>query len=213
MDVDYKKLASLLQDNQLDLAYKITKEQLAQLPSTGFHLTLEIDWLQLAEHVSTYVEKFYKSAKRAIKSVEAIYCEMNAFTINYDNWVVQFFGFSKFAGTEDFDWLADYDYTQDNALLFSGLEKIQMVFKDYIENEKWNDEKLVKARELSEYIIILGVQLLFREASNIAKSKRLKWPSIPVFVNANDYDDLIFNVTSARPAVHNMGSGNMGASE
>lgn len=196
MNVLYKEIAGLIRNNQLADAFKLTRNKLQQLPLTDFHYILEIEWLPLAENVALYIEKFYKSAKRKLKLVEAIYCEMNAFTINYDNWFVQFFAYEKYMGTEDFDWLADYDYTQDNALLFTGLERIQSIFKDYIENEKWKDKNMKEAFDVSEYIIILGVQRLFREAYVIAKNKKFNWVNIPVFVNAHDYDDLIYNVTN-----------------
>lgn len=195
MNFDSAEINKLVQANELDLAIQITKDQFAQLPSTAFHKVLDINWLPLAEPLAMQLDKFYKSAYRKIKSVKALYCEMNAFTINYDNWYMEFFAYSKSQGSDDFDWLADYDYAKNTALAFTNLEEVQSVYRDYIENKKYHDPTLRKAFEISEFYIILGVQQLFREAMEIAKGDKVKWATIPVYVAAHDYNELTYNVT------------------
>ena len=194
MNFERGEIEKLVADDQLDPALQITKGHLEQLPSTEFHKILDINWLPLAEPMAIMLDRFYKSASRKIKPIEALYCEMNAFTINFDNWFLEFFAYSRFSGRDNLDWLADYDYAKPTAVVFTNLEEVQSVYKEYIENEKWHDKTLKKAFEISEYHIILGVQQLFREAKKIGAQSRLKWTTIPVFVTAHDYD-LIYDVT------------------
>lgn len=193
--MDYIILNDLLKQGKPELALQICREELQKLPVTDFHKTLEINWLPLADAVAEYIERFYKLAKRKIKVVETIYCEMNGFTINHDAWFVQFFAFKQFQGIEDFDWLADYDYCEnDNALVFTKLEEFQAVFKNYMEKELWNDKIQEDAFDVAENIILFGVQELFKAACSVGKTKMYNWSTIPLFITVHD-SDLLFNAT------------------
>lgn len=120
---------------------------------------------------------------------------MNAFTINYDSWYLDFFAYSKFLGQINLDSLTDYIFTENTGIVFTNLEEIQSAYKNYIVNEKWHEQTLKKAFGISEYHIILGVQQLFREAKEIGRRNKFKWTTVPVFVSSHDYKNLTYCVT------------------
>lgn len=193
--MDYKKLKALLDEHKPEVALATCREELQKLPITDFHKALEINWLTLRDGVAEYINQFYKQAKRKIKDVQTIYCEMNAFTINHNGWFVQFFAFKKFLGREDFDWLSDYNYCDfENALLFTKLEEIQAVFKNYMDNKLWKDIIQKEAFGLAENIVLFSVQELFKLACSVGKTKQYEWADIPLFITVHD-SDLLFEAT------------------
>jgi len=196
MNIEFAtKINDLIQANQLDAAIDISEKELRQLPKTEFYKLIGWDQTSDAEALADQVNIFYNAAAENIKTVGALYCEMNGFTINYDMWYVEFFAFTKFQGLDDLDWLADFDYNNlDLGVAFTGIEEILAVFKDYMENERWNDSVQKSSFEIAEILVILRVQQLFREAAKIARSKKQSWINIPFLMTAHDYD-LIYNVT------------------
>lgn len=185
----------LIQADDLDKAIQISEDELKKLSTTDFHKLIGWDLTPIADSFCDRINLFYNTAVKDIKKVEALYCEMNGFTINYDMWYVDFFAYTKFQGHEDYDWLADSDYDNyDLSTAFTGIEEILAVFKDYMENEKWDDELQEKSFEIVEIIVVLRLQQLFRQANVIAKTKNYPWTKIPFLVTAHDYD-LIYKVT------------------
>src|SRR5690606_30433796 len=130
-----------------------------------------------------YLNEFYKNAKDEIE-VKAIYSEMNGFTINYDLWFIDLFAFTECGGLEDLDWLADFEVSSVDSMTITGFEELQSVYEDYMENEKWSDEKLEEACEICELIIILKLQELFRETKKLAIEKNFEWANISLFATA-----------------------------
>ncbi len=196
MDIELiDEVFELIKTDKLDEAIQIAENKLNGLPETDFNKLIGWDQTKDAELLADSILKFYKTAKKKIKKVDAIYGEMNGFTINYDLWYVEFFAFTKFQGFEDLDWLADSDYDDINlGVVFNDIDDVLAVFKDYMENEKWQDSLQEKAFEIAEILVILRLQEAFREAYKIAKVKDYPWTMVPFLITAHDYD-LIYNVT------------------
>jgi hypothetical protein len=191
----YENIKQLIEIDELDKAILFSENELKKLPETDFHKLIDWDITVIAETVCERINLFYDYASKDLEKVDALYCEMNGFTINYDQWYVDFFAYSKFQGHENYDWLADWDYENYKlSVTFIGIEDILGVFRDYIENEKWNDDLQEKSFEIAEIIVILRLQQLFRQANIIAKSKNYLWTKIPFLATAHDYD-LLYKVT------------------
>ena len=186
MDIT-EKLEKLVFENQLDKAITFAEGELTKLPKTGFHKIVGKNLLHLKEPLLNYLNEFYKNAKDEIE-VKAIYSEMNGFTINYDLWFIDLFAFTECGGLEDLDWLADFEVSSVDSMTITGFEELQSVYEDYMENEKWSDEKLEEACEICELIIILKLQELFRETKKLAIEKNFEWANISLFATAHDYD-------------------------
>ena len=202
-----EKLNAFLIVNQLDKAIDFAENELNKLPETDFHKIIGKDLSHLVSNLNDYLNGFYDFAKNyykgsdknfikkffgskndSTKSLQAIYCEMNGFTINYDLWFIDLFGFSFCNDLSDLDWLADFELSSNKSMIINGFESLQKVYQDYMENEKWKDNELEKACGICEFLIIMRLQQLFERTYNEYKDKNTTWTNIPIFVTAHDYD-------------------------
>lgn len=182
-----EKLNSMVLDNQLEKAITLAEDELKSMPQTDFHKIIGKNLLHLTEPLIHYIDEFYQAIKEEI-DVKAIFSEMNGFTINYELWFIDLFVYDTCGGIDDLDWLAAFSNSADESMMISGLEDLQTVFQDYMENERYNDDQLEMACEICEYLIILKLQELFKAVKNSAVDKNLNWSDIPIFVTAHDYE-------------------------
>src|SRR5690606_21133835 len=143
--------------------------------------------LNLTDDVDEFLNAVYQKSIEEISNVESIYCEMNGFTINPDLWFVTGMSFTFCNDLTDTDWLADYDYFFEMALVIKGYEDLQETYEDYVKNEKWDFEN---SADLCAIIITLRLLELFRETYKVFKDKS-EWTKIPVFVTSHD-SELIY---------------------
>lgn len=215
------KLSVLLQENKLESAIKMAEDKLNELPTTEFHKMLNKSLLHLKPNLEIYLENFNNSASNYFKkkpeskkvgflekifgkkekeiefnpdrNLQAVYCEMNGFSINYDLWFIDLFAFDFYNGIdlEDLDWLCDFEFDSENRLTITGLEELQIAFKNYMEDSEKNDENEKKSMEICELIIILKLQELFKYT--FIENKNKQWTEIPMLVTAHDYE-MIYKV-------------------
>ncbi len=215
------KLSQLLQENKLESAIELAENKLNKLPTTGFHKILNKNLLHLKPNLAIYLENFNNSASNYFKkkpepkkvgffeklfdkkekgnefnsnrNLQAVYCEMNGFSINYDKWFIDLFAFDFFNGIdlEDLDWLCDFEFDSEKSLTITGFEELQTAFKNYMENPEKNNENEKKSMEICELIIILKLQELFKHT--FIENKDKLWTKIPMLVTAHDYE-LIYEV-------------------
>ena len=199
------ELNDYLKIGDIQKAISVAENKLKSYPTTDFHKILNRDLLELSPKLIKFIDKFYTSAKddfggrkgifsffnankKPEKTLKAISCEMNGITINYDLWFINLFAFSFIESSEDFDWLADYDFYSEKIFIISGFEDIQAIYKDYMENERWDEENLETLLDLSEIIMILRLQELFKVTYEKAKIENYPWTEIPIFVNGHDVE-------------------------
>lgn len=186
------KLNKYIRNDDLDTAIEFAESELNKVSKTDFHALIGKDLLHLQPKLIKYISSFYSAVKlkytfRFSKKLKAFYCEMNGFTINYDRWFIDLFAFSKIE-LENYDWLADYDYSSSRDLTIKGFEKFQKVYEHVYRNQKFDIPEIEQAYEISELIIILRLQELFKETFKRAKSEGINWSEIPMFVTAHDYE-------------------------
>lgn len=164
MDFDLvDELNGYLLDNKFELAIEVAEKKLSDLPSTEFHKIIGRDLKPLSENLTSYITDFNSQSKNKFE-VKAIYSEMNGFTINYDLWFIDLFGYSELGTLDDLDWLSEFEYSSEKSMTISSFEDLQSVYEEYMENEKWRDKELEKACKICELLIILRLQELFKEA-------------------------------------------------
>lgn len=185
-------LNEYVKQKDLDSAIRIAELELSKIPETDFHQLIGMNLLHMESQLNRFISKFYlnvklKYALNFSKNLKAFYCEMNGFTINYDRWFIDLFSFSKIE-QNDFDWLADFEYHSKNDLTLKGFEELQKVYEDVSKNKKYKIPEIKQAYEVSELLIILRLQELFRETYKNAKTEGKKWSKFPMFVTAHDYE-------------------------
>ena len=190
MDFELEEaLQKLLQQDQLEEAIQKIEKALSKYSNTDFPKIIGKDLLHQIDALENYLESFVAKLEKRI-SLKSIYAEMNGFSINYDLWFVDFFGFDFIGKMDDLDWLADWE--DENASLISfkieGFEELQEIYKIYHEQEMYENDEHEEAADICDYAVILRLQQLFRETFNKGKTANKKWAEIPLLVTAHDYE-------------------------
>lgn len=167
-------------------AIELAESEFKKLEKTDFHKVLGRSLLHLESDVDGFMNSIYEKSQEALGAdVRAIYCEMNGFDINYELWFVTGFSFTFCNSLDDTDWLADYEYAFDMALVISGFEDLQKTYEDYMVNKKWKLDRLELASNFCTLLITLRLLELFK--ASFEKYKGIsEWTKIPVFVTAHE---------------------------
>ncbi|MRG44150.1 hypothetical protein GFS24_03445 [Chitinophaga sp. SYP-B3965] len=188
------KIVDWVRAGQIDAAIQYTENKLAELPETGFHQIIGKDLLHLQPILGQFLHSFFKSMREEEElDIKAVFCEMNAFTVNYDLWFLDLFAYETVEEEDTLNWLAEYDGQSEKSLTVTGFEALQEVNKAYMESEGYRDDNQQAACELHEYLVILRLQQLFKQTASQHKNKAT-WAGIPMFVTAHDYEDMIYVV-------------------
>jgi Fe-S-cluster containining protein len=180
-------ISNLVKEGEIDNAIRLAEDELLKIPKNDFHKILGRNLLDLTSDTDEFLNAVYQKSVEEINDVKSIYCEMNGFTINPDMWFVTGMSFTFCNDLSDTDWLADYDYFFEMALVIKGYEDLQKTYKDYIKNEKWD---LEESADYCAIIITLRLLELFRKTYEIFKDKS-EWTKIPLFVTSHD-SELIY---------------------
>ena len=188
-------LGELLKQDKLDEAISIAETKLRQHTKTDFNKILGRDINNLSDDFADYIDEFYKKINSRM-TVKAIYCEMNGFTINPDLWFVDLFAYDTFGGTEDYDWLADWDQENSSkeSFILSGYEDIQTVYESYMKKENWKNDVESTAHGICELLVVLRLQELMKNTFQLGRQKGQQWTTVPVLVTAHDYYDMVYKV-------------------
>lgn len=205
------KLQQCLSDKNIKSAIDFCETELQKVPTTDYHKILGKELNHLIDPLIFWIDTFYNHISKQI-DIEAMYCEMNGFTINPDLWFADLFAFDDYQGTEDLDWLADFEYghctiLQDpnwtgpptgilNSFLITSLEELQSKFEWKMGEDEDGNPNYKKttidddnAEALCEHLIVLRLQELFDKAYIKAKaSNDYSWANIPIIVTAHDWD-------------------------
>jgi hypothetical protein len=185
-----------LADDKLEEAISLAETNLRELPSTDFNKLLGKNLLHQTDQLVDFFTNFYETTRRNLP-IKAVYVEMNGFTINCDLWFLDLFAFDKVGGTDDTDWLSDWE--EENSTLenftLTGYEELQQIYQDFLDNEKYKDNRMQAASEVAELLIVLRLQELVKSALIKAKQKNLPWSVIPFFASAHDYYNLVYRVS------------------
>jgi len=175
----------------LKRAIAICEKELAGLSRTEYHAALGRSWLTQTEEAAAWLAAFCRSAGRAM-SLRAVYCEMNRFEINPDEWHVHAFAYDFFGEPEEADWLVGWKKTSGdrNRFILRGMEDLQALFaRDY-----GDGGPRAKVRAASEVVILLLTlrmqELIHAAALQARRSGELR-EDLPVLAAAHD-SDLVF---------------------
>ena len=186
-------ISKLLADDKLDAAILLAETKLKEQVSTDFNKILGKPLLHQTNKLVDFFSDFYNAVNSNL-NIKAVYAEMNGFTINCDLWFLDLFAFDKVGGTDDTDWLADWEEGNStiNSFPLTGYEELQATYQAYMDNEKYKDKKIQAASDVAELLIVLRLQELVRAATEVAKNKKLVWATVPVFASAHDYYDTVY---------------------
>ncbi len=184
------QINELVKAGEIAKAIELTEAELKNTPVNDFHKVIGRNLINLTNDVDEFLNAVYQKSLEELSDVKSIYCEMNGFTINPDLWFATGMAFTFCNDLTDTDWLADYEYFFEMALVIKGYEDLQKTYKEYVNNEKW---ELEDSADLCAIIITLRLLELFGKTYEIYKDKS-DWTKIPVFVTSHD-SELIYRTT------------------
>ena len=192
-----KDLQPKLLEGKINDAIEFCEKELNKIPQTDFHKILTKNLDHLIDPLILWINDFYKRVSQDI-NINAMYCEMNGFTINPDRWFIDLFAFDTDGGMEDLDWLADWQNghsTLPNSFTITGFEDLQTKYESkansYDDQGNSTYDYSVENRNADVYcqhIIVLRLQELFKNAIIIAKNKNYVWADTPIIVTGHDWE-------------------------
>lgn len=186
-----EQIQLLIQAGKIEEAIQQTESALSQLPQTDFHQVIGKDLLHLQPVLTRFLDNFYETINADNDTeVKAIYVEMNSFSTQYERWFIHLLSYDVLPGFDNLDWLTEFSDESEKNLVITGFESLQEVNKRYMESEGYRDNNVRQACELHEYLVILRLQELVK--ATVAANKGAAWASIPLFVSAHDFEDLIY---------------------
>ncbi len=188
------KLQKLIRVDKLEEAIHIVEKELSKYQETDFPKIIGKSLLHQVEELGKYLESFICQLKSRL-FLKSVYGEMNGFSVNYELWFVDYFGFEHFGGMDDLDWLAEFknENVSINSFQIKGFEEIQTIYQMHHENEMYKFDEHKKAADICDYVVILRLQQLHRKAINKGKAENKVWANMPILIAAHDYE-LVYRV-------------------
>lgn len=175
-----RKLEPFVLAGDLSTAESMALAALNALPASPFHIVGSLEISNDPQEVARYFDAFYRAESRRFK-IKALYTEMNGFSINPDLWFCSPFAYEAEGGVEDWDWLSDWQSSDDHEnLTITGLEKLQSAYADY--NAHHNPDHQ-SASCYCEFVVIIKFQRLLKRAGQLMNDVR-----VPLYATAHDYD-------------------------
>ena len=164
------QLAPIIGAGDLPLAESIVSQRLTTLPSSPFHVVLNLSITnspaELAEHFNAFFEHESKRFR-----IAAAYAEMNDFGINPEAWFFDMFAYKRYGGPGNHDyWLGNWQSGTHSSILITGLEKLQEVYA----SDAWHNSAFEDAADLAGLLVIVRFQNLICNAAQ--HIKRLNFP-------------------------------------
>ena len=151
-------------------------QELRELPDSPFHVALTLGFTNTPEQVADHFDRFLIDQRFEVK---AVYTETNGFDINPDRWFFDVFAFQSYGGSEDLDWLCEWDSGSSPDMTLTGMEELQKVY----DSEAFENDEFSKAGEFSSLLVVSKFQDLIRRS--IPHMKKLE---SPLLATSHDYD-------------------------
>jgi hypothetical protein len=187
-----EQIESLIQAGKIEEAIQETEAKLSQLPQTDFHQVIGKGLLHLQPVLVKFLNDYYESVEADEQlDIKAIYVEMNSFSTQYDRWFIELFSYDSQHSKDNLDWLKDFSGESEKSMTITGYESLQEANQRYMQSEGYRDNDIRQACELHEHLVILRLQELVKQTIAANKGKAA-WASVPVFVSAHDFEDLMY---------------------
>ncbi len=194
-----RAIRAWVQRGDLNHAVARCEADLAGLSRTDYHAALGRSWLGQTREASRWLAGFYESAAKAFP-VRALYCEMNRFEINTDEWYLDAFAYDFFGDPQDLGWLVGWKKAsgQRGRFVMRGMQDVQTLFaRDY------SDDPPNSVRAPSEVVILLltlRMQELVQAAARQARQAGGLPDNIPVLAAAHRLGPRVLMLRNGRTA-------------
>ena len=185
MDIDlWEQTRESIKQNRLEEALAHLEHGLANCESPRFKGLLGADFTNNPESIAEHINSFIEICEAKFP-VEAIYFEMNGFSINVDLWYFDSFGYRRYVETpHDLEWLPYWNSDDFPALELPGLEAVQSDYDWYSFKQGHEDQK---ARAAESFACLLVMCKFARLIGRTVATKKIK-KRLPILASAHDFD-------------------------
>lgn len=173
-----EELLPVIQSGDTQFAIAKITETIASLPSTPFHLVLDLEFSNDPQDVAAHFEGFLKQERTNFK-IEALYTETDDFEINPSQWDFYLFAYRVNGGSDDYDWLSAWDSGEYPSMILTGMEALQKVYASRVAGFK----KYQQARGFCWLLVTVKFQDLIRRSVPFIRDL-----DIPVLASTHDGD-------------------------
>ena len=172
---------------KLEQCIAYLEDGLRSMNATPYHVVLGKTFLHKREELAEWIADFARKADAANVGLEALYLEMNGFTINPDEWHCNLFGYKTAGDIWDLDWLSSWDAEQRDRFVLTGMEDVQRAYAQLFAGD---DEPLGirLAEEVSDHLVTARFMQLVAGAHEVAKARFSGLDGMPVLATAHDWD-------------------------
>ncbi len=172
---------------KLEECIEFLESGLRAIQPTPYHCVLGKTFLAQTENMAEWLSDFCRQGASEGLSFATVYLEMNAFTINPNQWHCNLFGY-KVAGTIwKRDWLSKWDIEPKERFVLQGMEPVQRAFADlFLDTSQPLGVKL--AEEVSKHLVTARFMQLVASAHEAVKSRFEALVGLPVLASAHDWN-------------------------
>lgn len=179
-------VAAFVNSNRLDDAIKFLESRLQTCSSTRFKSIIGTNFTNSPKDIATEINKFIEAQKKVF-SINAVYLEMNGYSINTDRWFFDFFGYAVYdPDPTSFDWLSEWDSDHWPDVTLTGLEAVMEDYSWYSSHltKGYKDTEAVEAEEYASLLIVCKFAHLIEKAVKTGFINS----NIPILATAHDFD-------------------------
>lgn len=184
-----RDILPLLDSGQFAEAEGRLAEWMRELPESPYHIAIAPGTVitNAPSEVADYLNAFYAQAARQTKP-KVLYAEMNAFTINPEEWFFSVFAFAEDGGRESYEWTGDFYAATGQDFVIRGLEPLQAVYAEAMakgaEFPRGHDD----ARTIADALVIVRFQRLLQDALAHVMHQ------VPIIASAHDESEFIVEI-------------------
>jgi hypothetical protein len=189
-----------VQRAELGRAVRRCEAELRKLKASEYQVAIGRTWLRQTEEAARWLGRFYKTASKTTP-VRAVYCEMNRFEINTDQWYLDAFAYDFFGEPDDLGWLVGWKKSNSDRKRFvlRGMNDLQRLFaRDDVEQPQ---ASVQSASEVVVLLLTLRMQELVHTASEHARQAGLLPEDVPILSATHDSDLVCCSYGSVVPPV------------
>jgi hypothetical protein len=156
---------------------------------TPYHSVVGLNFAHLVEPAAEYLISVFRGASSQFP-VKAAYFEMNGFDINPEQWYFSGFAYKTDGTIWKPEWLAEWDFSSDDAVELNGMESVQDAFAEhYVVREGMLKPLVIEiAESIASHLICAHYISLIAKAHERAKLEEEKMRGLHVIATAHDWD-------------------------
>lgn len=179
-------------------AIQLLESQIRSSSHRGFDPCLGRSFTSQAADLALWIENYYMEVLEGEVPVRALFLELNHFTEEFDKWHFNILSYYFDGGSEEFDWLLDFDtdatYEEVYPLVETDAPMEPFELFQMLEKRQQIPESLQEARDWAEQLILARSLELVHAAHQKAKEFDLEWADLPLYASLKEYNFAIRSI-------------------